>query len=139
MAVSKLSGTALAALQAMSTWNGGIRQRYLAEVTGVRSGWTRRMARLQALGLVERHGGRVRHWLRYTITDAGRKVLADRVVATEPVTTGAVQQGNNEARAEFAKPVKALVSAPVLVDDSVSPGIESVYTQGWVAASWVVN
>lgn len=118
-----------------------MRQGDLAEATGVRSGWTKRMARLQGQGLVERHGSGGGSPLCYTITAAGCDALIAQTAAKVETNEvpAVVQQDNKEARAQFAKPVKGLVNAPVLVDDSANPGLERVYTQGWVAASWVVN
>jgi DNA-binding MarR family transcriptional regulator len=132
MAVSTLRGTALKVMVALSSFSGRMSPAELRAATSIKKGLSRVLRHLEAQGLVsssQYHGRRTQVGL----TEAGREALAG---GGAPV---AVQQGNKETRAQFVRPVKGLVNAPVLVDDNASPGIERVYTQGWVAASWVAN
>jgi ribosomal protein S25 len=118
---------------ALSNFSGRMSPAELRAATNMKKGLSRVLRHLEAQGLVsssQYHGRRTQVGL----TEAGREALAGGGVAA-----AAVQQGNKEARAEFARPVKGLVNTPVVVDDSASPGIERVYTEGWVAASWVAN
>jgi DNA-binding MarR family transcriptional regulator len=134
MAVSTLRGTALKVMVTLSNFSGRMSPAELRTATNVKKGLSRVLRHLEAQGLVsssQYHGRRTQVGL----TEAGREALATHEGGGAP----AAVQGNKEARAEFAKPVKGLVNTPVVVDDSASPGIERVYTQGWVAASWVVN
>lgn len=135
MAVSTLRGTALKVMVTLSNFSGRMSPAELQADIKVKKGLSRVLRYLEAQGLVSSsryHGRRTQVGL----TEAGREALATHEAGG---VVAAAVQGNKEARAEFAKPVKALVSAPVLVDDSANPGLERVYTQGWPAASWVVN